>query len=207
MKTKNSTIIGLALLGITNTTEAKTDLQIEALAEVPLNQPIIRASALPSLPAGIDSFAFVDFYGRESGAFYSEANVGRELYKTIDPKVEWNGGSGMDDVFRIGGSIKPKIIDDLFLEMKAYPLTLASNGNLLRTSQLSLFGRLDLPKEVYLEDWTDTNIDWNNPKKPLVASELTLGKTLVDNLALEVQGAYNVNIPGLQARAGLRYNF
>ncbi len=76
-----------------------------------------------------------------------------------------------------------------------------------KTGQFSLFGRVDLPSDVYVENWTDINVPYTNPKETTVSSELTVGKTFVGKLAVEGQVAYNVNIPGFQGRAGLRYDF
>ena len=204
------TALGLVSL-LSGVARAEPSLTLEALRETPNNQNLVRATVLSSLPGDVSAFAFVDFYGRSSDAFYSEASIGREVYEGLGPKLEWNGGSGMDDLFRAGLEYIPSLGDGVFLDLKAYPLTIGSNGRVLPTSQVSLFGRLDLPwNKSYLENWTDVNISLeDNPDRRVdVSSEATLGTRLTGDLSLEVQGLYNVTVPHeLEARAGFRYKF
>lgn len=202
----------LGLLGILfGTARAEPKLQLEALGEFPkTKQAIIRITTLTDLPGKVNAFAFSDFYGKSSDAFYSEVSLGKELHGNLGAKLEWNGGTSMDDVFRFGVNYIPKLHDKLFLDLKLYPLNVKSDGKLQKTGQFSLFGRLDLPKRIYMENWTDLNADYerSSARRINVQSETTLGKNLTNRLSAEVQAAYNVNVPDkLQGRVGLRYNF
>ena len=202
--------VGLASVIAVNA-RADPKLQLEALGEFPTtNQAIVRARALSDLPGDIHAFGFVDFYGRTSDAFYSEANLGRKIYRGLGAKLEWNGGTGMDDVFRAGPNFVPRLHDRLFLDLKLYPLTIRSDGKVQPTGQFSLFGRLDLPKDSYVENWTDVNINYgrSTDRRINIQSETTVGKKVVGNLSVEAQAAYNVNAPDeVQGRAGIRYEF
>ena len=210
---KIKTIIVGAGLASVIAVNARADpkLKLEALGEFPTtNQAIVRTKALANLPGDVSAYGFVDFYGRSSDAFYSEANIGREIYRGLGAKLEWNGGTGVDDVFRVGPNFTPRLHDRLFLDLKLYPLAVRSDGEVQPTGQFNLFGRLDLPRDFYLENWTDVNIDYRkNPERRIsIQSETTLGKKIVGNLSVEGQVAYNVNVPDeLQGRAGIRYEF
>ena len=200
----------LGLLGILNrNASAEPTLQLEALREVPVNQTVVRTTASATAPGELNLFAFADYVGHSSDAFYSEASAGRELSQGLGAKLEWNGGTGVNDLFRFGPEYKRKFFNDkLFLDTKIYPANFGADGILKNIGQFSNFTSLQLPRRSYLENWTDVNI--NYPKitgKPFVQSETTLGKTLVGNLSLEIQEAHNVNLLGEQARVGLRYGF
>lgn len=211
MKTK-TIFTTLAILSIASSVaRADPKLQIEGLGEFPrANQAIVRTTAIAQLPGNIEAFAFSDFYGRTTGAFCSEASMGKKLVDDIGAKLEWNGGTGMMDIFRFGPNYSHNLNDRTFLDLKLYPLTVGSDGKIQRASQFSLFGRLDLPRDFYVEDWTDINLDYKDktPRRVNVQSETTFGKKVLGSLSVEAQGAYNVNVlDRLEARAGLRYEF
>ncbi len=198
--------LGLATALFAATAKADTPLRLEALGEFPVNQAIVRTTSFGKLLGDASYFAFVDFYGRTSDNFYGEAAVAKAFYKDLGLKLEWNGGSSMDDLFRFGPEYIPQLHEKLFVDLKLYPVTLGTDGAFKKTGQFSVFGRFDFPAAIYLENWTDVNLDYVT-KKITVASETTLGKTIVDKLSLEAQVAYNVNVAGFQGRAGLRYDF
>lgn len=212
MKKSQSTIAALALTGITGTTFAEPKIQLEALGEFPTTkQAIVRTTATSELPGNIDTFAFADFYGRSSNAFYSEANINRKFYNDLGLRLEWNGGSVMNDTFRAGPSFNPRLHDKLFLDMKFYPLTVGSNSGVKKTGQVGLFGRLDLPGKFFVENWTDFDINYGSStgnRRLNVLSETTFGREIIKRLYAEVQAAYNVNVKDkVEGRAGLRYKF
>jgi hypothetical protein len=204
------TILGLVGL-LAGSARADPTLTLEALREHPNNQNLVRTTAIAQLPGKLNGFAFADFYGRSSDAFYSEASLGRQVYAGFGPKIEWNGGSGMDDLFRAGLEYIPDLGDGIFLDSKAYPLTIGSNGRVILTSQISLFGRIDIPwNNSYLENWTDINLslERDSARRVDVSSEATIGTRLTGSLSAELQGLYNVTIPHeIEGRAGLRYDF
>lgn len=207
MKTINTILATLAALALTAIpAKAEPKLTVEALGQFPAAQAVVRTTVMAELPKKVNLFAFSDFYGKSSDAFYSEANVGKEIAKGFGAKLEWNGGTGVDDVLRLGPDYTTVIGDKVFLNVKLYPLTLGKDG-IQKTSQLSFFGRADLPAGVFVENWTDLDVSYNGKPKLTIASETTVGKSLTDKLALEGQFGFNAGTPGPQGRVGVRYNF
>ena len=200
------TLIGsLGLIGLFNgIAEANPSIIIETLGEFPATkQALVRLTESSDLPLGLTAFGLGEFEGRGSQGFYSEVNLSKDIYSGIGGRLEWNGGSDITDVLRFGPTYTFKPLDELYLDFKAYPLNLSMDRKLV-DPQIGLFARLDLPREIYLENWTDLNIGDN----ALLQSELLVGKKLAERLSLQTGAIYNVSVPNkVEGRAGFRYEF
>lgn len=204
MKILKSLLLAGALA---RTATASPTLEVRALEEFPkAKQEVVRLNGFSALPGNAHVTGFCDFYGKTSDNFYSEVSVGKS-FGNVGARLEWNGGSRMTDLFRIGAYSNPRIHKNLFLVLNAFPLTVGTDKKIRKIGQVSAFGKLNLPKGFSIENWTDFNLDYNT-FKTFIQSEISIDKTIVGNLSAEVQAVYNVAVPrGLDARAGLHYNF
>src|SRR3989338_4929596 len=205
MKRLKSLIAG-SLLFLLPQAEADTTFRAELLRDLNNDINLVRMTLISDLPQKISGFGFIDF---SNDSFYSEASLGREFYKGAGSKIEWNVGTGLENTFRIGPEYIPVVHNNLFLDFKLYPLNIVGS-EIDQSGQLSFFGRWDIARGFYLENWTDINFLYRealeNKKRMSISTETTFGKLLFSKLSVEAQFGYNVNVPNkIEARVGFRY--
>lgn len=155
---------------------------------------------------------FIDSFGRDASGYYTEIYV-RKNFASVRGRdyglqTELNKGSKAytPATQRAGGIIdidpqdrnNPK--DRVYLNMKFLPLTVTRAG-IKKEVQLSMFGSINLPKDLYAEGWVDHNFGVN----PLTLGELTIGKMFDKKFGMEGQAAYNADSNGWVFRYGGRY--
>lgn len=155
---------------------------------------------------------FIDSFGRDTSDYYTEIyarkNIASVRGRSYGLQTEFNKGSK----FYVPATQRAGFITDIdsqdpsnpkdriYLNMKFLPLTITGDG-VKKEMQISWFGSVNLPKDIYAEGWMDHNFGI----EPLNLGEVKIGKMLGKKIGLEGQAAYNADSDGWVFRVGGRY--
>ena len=157
---------------------------------------------------------FIDGFGRNISDYYTEIYARKNLAsvhgRSYGLQTEFNKGSK----FYVPATQRAGFITDIdsqdpnnpedrvYLNMKFLPLTITGDGA-KKEMQISWFGSVNLPKDIYAEGWMDHNFGI----EPLNLGEVKVGRMISKKIGLEGQVAYNADSNGLVFRFGGRYKF